>query len=226
MNFIHPIPHSRITELAKPLAPSAVFKPFALLSTVGVLCYILVSIVFAPASEPMYHFSENGAITALSSVCMAMSGALALVVFYLRTKAWTVGGLFWILLACGCIFLSLDEQLMLHERGGRAISATSVGEPEFFRNWNDIIVIGYGIVALGVGAFFAREIVKCKVFAALFVIGFLFYMAHTGLDSTLPNTVLWKDIPEESSKLLSVFSLFLALAAQTLAQVENILAQR
>lgn len=204
----------------QPLAPPPFFKVLAGLAIVGVLAYILVSIFFAPADQPLYHFSEDGAITALSTVFLAMSSALALVVFYLRMDDWKSGGLFWLILAVGCVFLALDEQLMLHERGGTAIELSSVGASETFRNWNDVIVIGYGVVALAIAGLFGREILRCKVFALVFLGGFAFYALHTGIDSILPDTFAWKDIPEESAKLKSVFFLFLALCAQFLAMVD------
>lgn len=205
------------------LTPPAHFKAFAALSTIGILCCIAASVFIAPASKPLFHFGENGAITALSSVCLAMSSALAALVFYLRTKDWNFGSLFWLAMAAGCLFLSLDEQLMFHERGGHAIEATGIGKAEFFRNWNDLIVISYGFVALAIAAVFGREILNCRTFAILFAIGFAFYVIHTGIDSILPKSVAWKDIPEESSKLLSVFCLFLAVSAQALALVEKML---
>lgn len=202
------------------LVPPSFFKGYAGLAIVGVLAYIMVSIFFAPSDQPLYHFSEDGAITALSTVFLAMSSALALAVFYLRIDDWKRDGLFWLILAVGCAFLALDEQLMLHERGGSVIELSSVGASETFRNWNDVIVIGYGVAALAIAGLYGREILRCKVFALVFLGGFVFYVLHTGIDSILPDTVAWKDIPEESAKLKSVFFLFLALCAQFLAMVD------
>lgn len=204
------------------LAPPPLFNVIAVLALMGVLAYILASILFAPSDRPLYHFGEEGAITALSTVFLAMSSALGLAVFYLRMDSWRSGGLFWLILGLGCAFLALDEQLMFHERGGQAIELSSVGASETFRNWNDVIVIGYGVVALAIAGFFGREILRCRVFALAFLVGFVFYALHTGIDSILPTTVAWKDIPEESAKLLSVFFLFLALCAQFLAVADNL----
>jgi hypothetical protein len=198
------------------------FKYFAGLAIVSVLAYIAVSILFAPSDRPLYHFSEDGAITALSTVFLAMASALALAVFYLRMDDWKSGGLFWLILGLGCAFLALDEQLMFHERGGAAIELTSIGASETFRNWNDVIVIGYGVVALVIAGLFGREILRCKVFALSFGVGFAFYALHTGIDSIVPTAVAWKDIPEESAKLMSVFFLFLAMCARFLAMADSL----
>lgn len=205
------------------LVPPQIFNVFSVLGTIVVAICIFLSIQFAPAAEPMFHFGENGAITALSSVCTAMAGAMALAVFYLRWHDLDFGSLFWLVLAGGCVFLSLDEQLMFHERGGHLIEATSIGEAETFRNWNDPIVMAYGVIATGIAALFGREVLKCRAFAVLFAIGFGFYVLHTGIDSILPSSVAWKDIPEESAKLLSVFCLFLATCAQLTARLDKLL---
>lgn len=198
-----------------PVSPY-LFPGFATLGVIGVLGWIALSIVAAPADEPMYHFGEAGAVTALSTVFLAMSSALALVVFYLRMDDWKSGAWFWLLLTAAFAFLAIDEQLMLHERGGNVLENSALGPSETFRNWNDLIVIGYGVVALGIAALSAREILKSRTFALLFATAFAFYAIHTGLDSLLPTELAWKDVPEESAKLMCALFLFLSLCARFL----------
>lgn len=196
--------------------PPYVFGAFIALSVVGVLFWIAGSIIAAPADRPMYHFDEDGAVTALSTVFIAMSGAMALAVFYLRIDQWKSGAWFWLVLAAGFAFLAIDEQLMLHERGGMVLENTDLGPSEIFRNWNDLIVISYGVVALGFIALSAREILLHRTFALLFATAFAFYTIHTALDSILPTELAWKDIPEESAKLMCGLFLFLAVLARFL----------
>ena len=174
----------------------------------------------------MFHFDEQGLVTALSAVALAFASAFSFVVFYLRVKDFNLGSLFWLILALGCWFLSLDEQLMFHERGGRLVETMGAGPAEFFRNWNDLIVITYGVAALAAAAVFRREILKCRMFAVLFAIGFGFYALHTGIDSIFPKSLTWKDIPEESAKLLSVFALMLATCAQLMAMIDAMFRQQ
>ena len=207
-------------------SPPPLFYAFALIGTTGIIGCIILSVFFAPTSDPMFHFNEDGAITAVSTICLAMASALATIVFYLKIENWNFGTLFWFILATGCLFLSLDEQLMFHERGGNVIETTSVGAPEYFRNWNDLIVIGYGIFALVVAKLFWREILQCRTFAILFATGFCFYAIHTGIDTIVPTSASWKDIPEESAKLFSVFALFLAVSAQLLTMLEKLSSQK
>lgn len=210
--------------IAKPEAsyvPPGHFWALAATGIAGIFACILASIFFAPASNPTFHFSEDGAINALSSVTLAVTAAFAFVVFYLRTANFNSGTVFWLILAAGSLFLSLDEQLQFHERGGSALELTRIGKSELLRNWNDLIVIAYGLAALGIGALFRHEIFNCRVFAMFFAAAFGFYAIHTGIDSLVPTAVAWKDIPEESAKLLSVFSVLLGVFAQLLAVIER-----
>lgn len=226
MSLLREVYDTFVGRSKPPLVTPPVFRGFALLATLGVLAVIALSILFPPEGAPMYHFRESGAITATSAICLAMTSILAAATFYLRSKDWHMSGLFWLILAVGCLFLSFDEQLMFHERGGAVIETTSIGASEFFRNWNDLIVILYGVVALTIAAVFGREAIRCRAFALLFALGFVFYAIHTGIDSLMSSTVRWKDIPEESAKLLSVFSVFLAACAQLLATIEHALGVR
>lgn len=198
-----------------------IFVIFAILGTLCIAASIAVSVVFAPEHDPMFHFSEKGLNTALSTLCLSMAGAVSAMVFYLRLSDWSPGAIFWLVLAAGCVFLSLDEQLEFHERGGMALHASSAGALEWFRNWNDIIVIVYGLVAMAIAALFGREILASRHFAVLFAVGFAFYAVHTAVDSTLPRSLVWKDIPEEGAKLVSVYFLFLAACARFVMLIET-----
>jgi hypothetical protein len=222
---MHPTRHlleSVTSEKDKPLVTPPFFTIVAVLGCIGVLAVIAAAWALGPASDPLFHFGENGAITALSSVSLAMAAILSAAIFYLQMGEKRVDTLFWFMLAGGCLFLSLDEQLQFHERGGALIAAAGAGESGIFRNWNDLIVICYGLLALSVAALFRREILRCRAFALFFGAGFAFYAVHTGVDSIVPVSVAWKDIPEEGAKLLSVFSLFLGTCAMFMALADKL----
>lgn len=198
-----------------------IFVVFAVLGTLCVIASIVVSMVFAPEHDPMFHFGEEGLNTALSATSLSMASAVSAMVFYLRLKDWSPGAVFWLVLAAGCLFLSLDEQLGFHERGGMALDVSRFGELKAFRNWNDIIVIFYGLIAIAIAAVFGREILHSRHFAGLFAVSFTFYAAHTAIDSILPSSIDWKDIPEEGTKLMSVFLLFLASCARFVLLIDG-----
>jgi len=226
MSQTYTTPETFITAPEKTLPHQFHFRVIALLGTAFVISAIAFCAVFAPESKPMFHFSEDGAITALSSTILAMTSAMAFVVFYLHSNLLTVNRLFWLAVCAGALFLGLDEQLQFHERGGSLVETTSIGKTQLFRNWNDLVVIGYGVIALAVGAVFHKEVLRSRVFAAFLALGFSFYVIHTAIDSLLPVSIAWKDIPEEGAKLMSVFCLFLAVLARLLEFLGNIKLER
>ncbi|MCP4182151.1 MAG: hypothetical protein GY761_02375 [Hyphomicrobiales bacterium] len=172
-----------------------------------------VSIAFAPADRPFFHFGEDGIVTAFSSVFLAMSGALAMVVFYLRRHDGLIPGLFWFCTMSALIFLSLDELLKFHERGGQLLQDEVINVYHLFRSWDDLIVIVYGVVAVVAAFIFRREITHNRSFTALLTMGFGFYILHTAIDSLISRSYLWKDIPEEGAKVTC--GLFILLAVGT-----------
>ncbi|WP_097109255.1 hypothetical protein [Hoeflea halophila] len=103
------------------------------------------------------------------------------------------------------------------------LDTSSLGGLESFRNWNDIIVIAYGFVVLAVAGLFRREVLRSKTFATLLAIGFGFFVIHTAVDSIVASSFVWKDVPEEGSKLLSVYLLFLATTARLVLLIEEML---
>ena len=117
--------------------------------------------------------------------------------------------MFWGLSAGGFLFFSFDELLQFHERLGEFIASTPIGPAEIFRNWNDVIVIGYGMIAILVLFYCLPAILRIPMVAETLALAFGFYLTHTIIDSTQVRTSL-SIIVEESAKLFS--SAFLALA--------------
>ena len=79
-------------------------------------------------------------------------------------------------------------------------SATALsGSPAGFRNWNDVIVIGYGLAALPILIFFLPEILRYSRVPELFGAGLFLYLVHTTFDALQrrPADMMW----EESAKL-------------------------
>jgi hypothetical protein len=81
--------------------------------------------------------------------------------------------------------------------------------PSYIRNWNDVIVLGYGAGAALFGAAFLPEVIRWPRVMELLAVAALFYAIHTAIDSTIDGWAL-KDIAEEGAKLYS--SGFFALA--------------
>ncbi len=175
--------------------------------TVG---YILLSILAHPEHKTLdYHFnSERGLITGLSATYLAMSGAFAVATLMVHIRSGNAAVWAWVILAFGFTFLALDEVVQFHERMGSILGhQMSSG---IFRNWNDVIVIAYGIIALPVIAVIFPSIAQYKTTLKLFCLAFVFYLLHTFIDSTQdPSTVISRTL-EESAKLFC--GAFLALS--------------
>ena len=113
-------------------------------------------------------------------------------------------------------FFALDEMFQAHERVGKFITNTFIGPPHFFRSWNDIIVIGYGVAGIIAVIFFLPEILKYPRFAKILLAAFLFYCLHTFIDSTIEPKTTLSVVIEESAKLLCVMCLALSSLAEWL----------
>ena len=178
-------------------------------SVMFTLAYIILALFAIPGDRlPDYHFvSEDGAITALSAVYLAMacSFSIASLVVTIRAKEPHIWS--WVIMISGFGLLALDEVLQFHERFGRFIEQhISSG---IFRNWSDIIVIAYGIIALLIIVSILPSIMRHKMLLELFIVAFIFYCITTLIDSTQEPKTTISVILEESVKLFCV--LFLAL---------------
>ena len=170
-------------------------------------------------AKPHKQFLERGSVTAMSAIFLAMASGLALACFILRFKSKDFGRWFWLLLFLGFLFLALDELLQFHERVGIIISKSIVGPTTSFRSWDDVIVIGYGVVALVPLVVFLPEVLRFFRVAELLGVGLGLYATTTAIDSLVLGSASSKVIPEESVKLLSDGFFALALLAALLAMV-------
>ncbi len=92
------------------------------------------------------------------------------------------------------------------------------------RNWNDIIVIIYGVAGLGVLWFFRSVLLSSPRFALLFAAAFVCYSIHTVIDSIVITQNAMKVVPEETFKVMSGYCLFLAMASKLLDTLRDVLA--
>lgn len=171
--------------------------------------YIAIAIYFVPERKPLAYnfFSERGSVTVLSAIflSMACSFSIASLVVNLRDKTPPI--LMWIIMAAGFFFLAMDELIQFHERFGATMR--HYADSGIFRNWNDIIVILYGVLAIPVIAALLPGILRYRMFFELIVTAFVLYAIHTLIDATQSPRTQVSMILEESAKLLCV--MFLAL---------------
>lgn len=90
-------------------------------------------------------FDEGAAVTHSSALLLGGCGITAFFAGLRQHPRWP-----WILFAAGFVFLLCDELLELHERADRVIHALiGMRENAWTDRIDDVIVLGYGIAALG-----------------------------------------------------------------------------
>lgn len=172
--------------------------------------WTLLSIARGTDEIPEKQFLEDGSMTIAAALLLAMASALSWAVFLLAEGR---GRWFWCIAGAGFLFLALDEQLEFHETIGDLLDVSAVGPSMIFRNWNDLIVIGYGAVALGLTVAFLPEILRYPMHAEFLAIGFSFYVAHTAVDMLVPGVGSIKTMFEETPKLFADAFFFLGMLA-------------
>jgi hypothetical protein len=190
--------------------------PLVVFAAIGLTAYVTHAIMFVPRGEDhAYHFTdERGSITALSSVSLAMASAFSFAAFYVPRRLATRERLFWLLLTLAFGFLALDELIEVHERLGLHLDrADPLGLVSRwgFRNWNDLVIIGYGVVALPVLIYFLPTALRYPRCLETLLVAFAFYGAHTIIDATQEPATVVSQIMEETCKVCT--SVCLAIGA-------------
>lgn len=179
----------------------------------GIAAVIAMAISLSPLDRPNLQFGEEGIVTTLSAVFLAMASAFAGVAAMSERGRDHKLYWWWLLTCAGFFFFSCDELLRFHEQAGTYMREV-LGRSEFFKNWNDVIVIAYGLVALVVMLRFAPRVLRLPLHAELIALGFLAYVVHTGVDSLPHLESGLRELPtgiiEESAKLYA--STFFAMA--------------
>jgi hypothetical protein len=192
----------------------------ALPVAVALSVVVVVAILVAPAGDIDWQFrEEEGIVTTLSAIFLAMASGFAGMCWLTEGKPGHGLRLWWLLTCLGFFFFACDELMRFHEQLGTFVRHHLFGRPTmFFRNWNDVIVLLYGVIALFVIGYFLPRILRLPLYVELLVVGFVSYATHTAVDimphgdgvvgrfmSSIPSS-----IPEESAKLFA--STFFAVA--------------
>ena len=170
---------------------------------------ILLSIIWVPEGKTIaYNIGgEGGFVTSISASYLILSSAFSLAILIVLKEIEHSVTLSWAILSFGFVYLAIDELMMIHENTGYIIERYF--PIQYFRNWNDVIVIIYGLIALLIIAFILPAIIRFKWIIEMFYIGFLLYGIHTITDTINEPSTDFSIIIEESAKLFSVSFLFL-----------------
>ncbi len=191
---------------------------------------ILFCIAIAPEGDIDFQFrEEEGIVTSLSAIFLAMASAFAGLCWLTEGKPGHGIRLWWLLTCIGFFFFACDELMRFHEHVGTFMRREMFGRPShFFRNWNDAIVVGYGVVALPVIGYFLPRILRLPRYVELLALGFFAYAFHTLVD-VLPHAddpigrfmqSIPSSVPEESGKLFAstFFAVAMFVAQRTLTR--------
>ncbi len=185
-----------------------------------VLAYLAFWIAVGPDGKWFSHYLREGSPVDMLSTTFLGTGAALAGVALVMARHWRTR-LFWLLCALGSLFLMLDERLQLHEEARDLIGNASWGDPPFgMRNWNDVIMLGYGTVALGLGLAMLPVFLRHRRVRALLLTGFGLFVMHTAIDVSFDKGAL-KDCFEESCKLLAGASFMLAFLNAALIELRQ-----
>lgn len=123
-------------------------------------------------------FGERDLVTWVSAAVLLASGFLCIRLFRVarddRPRLWiTSPALVWLLMGIGFLFLALDETFTLHESLDHLIHrGLHIEETAASDRLDDLIIAGYGVLAVGFLWFYRRQLTRARHALPLLVLGF------------------------------------------------------
>jgi len=161
--------------------------------------YIGLSVLFAPRGVIAYNFaSEQGTVTTLSTGMLLMAACLAAMGFWSVREDSSRARLLWAALTVVMSYFAVDEVMEFHERVGEFLNAHVPRGP--FRNWNDIVVILYGIAVIPLALLLWHEVLRYRRLFTMLVVTGLLYVGTTSVDTLTTTPTDLSNIVEEGLK--------------------------
>lgn len=184
-----------------------------------VLVYLVALATFGPAERKHHFFDEGSGVDWMSGAMLATATLFAWTICRSAEREPGRARWFWPASAFGLAFLVLDERFEFHGTLDWMVLEPLFGRAPFgLRNWNDAVVVGYGVVGLVFVVSAIPVVLRYKAFRTLLAAGFAFFALHTAVDLLFPRTSS-AQIVEESFKLLAVTSLMLAYGRALLDRI-------
>ena len=134
-------------------------------------------------------FGEFGPIQTLKAGQLLLAGVAGYLIY---TRFWRLpqagqridapGSFFWVLSGAGLLWLGVDDYFQIHERLGVVLEEGIGWTIPLLNNPDDIIVLGYGLVALTMVAIFLGELLRSRATFALLMAGFGFLAISLAVD--------------------------------------------
>ncbi|SDE12795.1 hypothetical protein SAMN05421538_104102 [Paracoccus isoporae] len=191
----------------------------------GIFALILILTALGAAEGDVTdQFGEGKAGTVLSGLMLALIGLVNFRIYHARRGP----GMFrlsapetlWLLLSLAFLFLFLDETFQIHEGIDRVFHLVTVlRETAATDRIDDLIILAYGLIGVGILVFHRREVTRIPRLSAYLIAGFVLTLLQTGFDALtngeeflvwldlsgrVAETVhRWASLAEEALKLLA-----------------------
>ena len=159
-----------------------------------VLALIAAGIVYGLTTNLAVTFGEFGPIQTLKAGHLLVSGVCGYLIY---TRFWRLphagqrvdahGSFYWILSGAGLVWLSIDDYVQIHERLGDVLEEDLGITIPLLNNPDDIIVLGYALVALVVVAIFFGRLRRSRAVFPLLAIGLGFLVVSLLVDFFAPH---------------------------------------
>ena len=175
---------------------------------------LAIGLGFALHHSPTAYTGEGEPITWLSFVHLLVTSALAWEVFSRRTggsvrgNVWRSPTFVWLLIALGFLFLAIDEIVAIHESVDHLFHRTfQIEETGLSDRLDDVIVLGYGLIGVGVLYAYRGELVRYKSALPLVMCGFVLFVFMSLLDALVnrDDVFLFLGISQEGSYALAIW---------------------
>jgi len=184
----------------------------------AVLLIIVIEAVFCAAvakaggNRPNLHFIEGGIVTWVDAFQIFALSVVAVAVYRARAaEDDSAGAAFWLIVAAGAIYLSLDESFEFHEHIGNFFQTHHFPRPPLVNGWGDVVLISYALPVLGICWWFRREILADREVLSYLLLGAGVLVISQMLDTFgvhQGRERFWWSVSEESSKLIGFGILF------------------
>lgn len=161
---------------------------------VDVLALVAAGSVFFATDRLAVTFGEFGPVQTLKAGQLLLAGAAGYLIY---TRFWRLplagqrvdapGSFFWILSGAGLLWLGTDDYFQIHERAGDVLEEGLGVTIPLLNNPDDVIVLGYGIIALTIGAIFLGELLRSRASFPLLATGVSLLVVSLAVDFFVPE---------------------------------------
>lgn len=133
-------------------------------------------------------FDEDGVVTLLSFSQLLLTAFASFAIWRKRAPGGRFslkhGSAIWLIIALGFVYLSADEEILLHEGAGHDVNKIfGLAETGIWAHLDDMLVGLYGLVGLAMLWLYRRELLQFPVCVRLLATGFVFLAVSVAADA-------------------------------------------